>query len=156
MDEGYSGGCQCGRVRFRVDGALGRATICHCRMCQKAFGNFFAPLVTARGLVWTKGEPTRFRSSNKVRRGFCAACGTPMTYEPDGYEAVEVAIATFDDPEVAAPVIQVGVDATLSCFKVLRDLPTLSPEEQAKAAPFYTAIVSYQHPDHDGPAEATP
>jgi hypothetical protein len=35
-----SGGCQCGAVRFRVDGELGRASICHCRMCQKAFGAF--------------------------------------------------------------------------------------------------------------------
>ena len=32
----HTGGCQCGAVRFRIEGALGRASICHCRMCQKA------------------------------------------------------------------------------------------------------------------------
>ncbi len=34
-----TGGCQCGAVRFSV-GRLGRASVCHCRMCQKAFGSF--------------------------------------------------------------------------------------------------------------------
>ena len=43
-----AGGCQCGRTRYELD-RLGRASICHCRMCQRAFGNAFAPLVTALG-----------------------------------------------------------------------------------------------------------
>ncbi|MBN8931604.1 MAG: GFA family protein [Rhizobium pusense] len=33
-ETGFSGGCQCGAVRFHA-GKLGRASICHCRMCQK-------------------------------------------------------------------------------------------------------------------------
>ena len=83
----YSGGCQCGAVRFHVEGALGDASICHCRMCQKASGNFYLPLVSVRGakLSWTRGEPKKFRSSNHAWRGFCVDCGTPLFYEaPDG------------------------------------------------------------------------
>ena len=72
-----TGGCQCGAVRFSAR-RLGRASICHCRMCQKAFGSFFGPLVTAFGVSWTRGEPGWFQSSNKVRRGFCAQRGTPL------------------------------------------------------------------------------
>ena len=41
-----TGGCQCGAVRFRIKGKLGRPSICHCRMCQKQFGSFFGALVT--------------------------------------------------------------------------------------------------------------
>ena len=44
----YSGGCQCGAVRFHVEGPLGDASVCHCRMCQKASGNFYLPLVSVR------------------------------------------------------------------------------------------------------------
>ena len=92
-----TGGCQCGAVRFAVDGELGRPSICHCRMCQKAFGSFYGPLISAPGLRWTRGTPKHFQSSNRVRRGFCEACGTPLTFEPDNGPA-EVAIGAFDDP----------------------------------------------------------
>ncbi len=140
-----TGGCQCGAVRYEID-ALGRASICHCRMCQKAFGNAFAPLVTARGLRWVRGEPKRFRSSNKVQRGFCADCGTPLTYEPDGFHP-ELAIATLDDTRDVVPAIQVGLEGRLAWCESLAELPTRSAAEVAQVAPFYDGIVSYQHPD---------
>ena len=34
----YSGGCQCGAIRFHVRGELTDSWICHCRMGQKGFG----------------------------------------------------------------------------------------------------------------------
>ena len=147
-DEKLTGGCQCGAVRFAITGEMGRASICHCRMCQKAFGNAFAPLVTARGLTWTRGAPKFFRSSNKVQRGFCADCGTPLTYEPDGLWP-EVAIAALDNPAAVPPVIQVGSESRIPWTDGLAALPTRSDTEQAKVAPFYAGIVSNQHPDHD-------
>ncbi len=69
----YSGGCQCGAIRFQVRGALTDSSICHCRMCQKAFGAYYAPLVSVRGVQfsWTRGQPRYFQSSNVVRRGLC-------------------------------------------------------------------------------------
>jgi hypothetical protein len=144
-----TGGCQCGAVRFRIEGGLGRASICHCRMCQKATGNFFAPLVTAKGVVWTREQPARFRSSNKVQRGFCPRCGTPLTFEPDGREHIEVFIGALDDPEAAPPAIQVGEESTLSYFRSLHNLPVRTPEEKAKLAPHYAGIISRQHPDRE-------
>jgi len=149
MDERrLTGGCQCGAVRFAITGPLGRASICHCRMCQKAFGNAFAPLVTAKGLTWTRGAPKHFRSSNKVQRGFCADCGTPLTYEPDGLSP-EVAICALDDPSAVPPVIQVGTESRLPWCDGLLALPGRSDAELAKVDVFYRGIVSNQHPDHD-------
>jgi len=141
-----TGGCQCGAVRYAIEKPLGRASICHCRMCQKAFGNAFAPLVTANGLRWVHGEPKRFRSSNKVSRGFCGDCGTPLTYEVDGLTP-EIAIATLDRPGDVAPAIQVGLDSRLPWASGLADLPTLTPAEAAKAAAFLREIISNQHSD---------
>lgn len=145
----HTGGCQCGAVRFRVEGALGDASVCHCRMCQKAFGAFYAPLVSVRGanLTWTRGTPARFKSSNFVERGFCATCGTPLTYEaPDG---VALAVGAFDRPETIAPIMQFGVEAKLPYADGIASLPNRHTVDDIAAAPFLDKIVSYQHPDHD-------
>jgi hypothetical protein len=37
----YVGGCQCGEVRYRAEGPRDRASVCYCRMCQKASGGPF-------------------------------------------------------------------------------------------------------------------
>lgn len=145
----YTGGCQCGAVRFRVEGALGDASICHCRMCQKAAGNFYLPLVSVRGakLEWMRGEPKRYQSSNLARRGFCGDCGTPLTYEaPDG---IALAIATFDAPEGIAPTIQWGTEAKLPYVDTISELPGEETMADSEAAAFLAELVSYQHPDHD-------
>ncbi|AQQ02321.1 aldehyde-activating protein [Roseibium algicola] len=150
MTEIHSGGCQCGALRFRVEGPLGEASICHCRMCQKAFGGFYAPLVsvpeTSR-LVWTRGSLKHFQSSNHANRGFCADCGTPLTYEaPDG---IALAIGTFDDPSQIPPSIQFGVEAKLPYADSMAQIPERVTEDDMEAAPFLASLVSFQHPDHD-------
>ena len=43
----YSGGCQCGAVRFHATELRDNPHLCYCRMCQKAFGGFFGALVAA-------------------------------------------------------------------------------------------------------------
>ena len=145
----YSGGCQCGAVRFRVEGALDKPSVCHCRMCQKASGNFYLPLATVPegGLTWTRGEPKRYRSSNHVLRGFCGDCGTPLTYEaPDG---VALTIAAFDDPTGIAPVIQWGVEAKLPYADGIPGLPAEATEADRVSAPYLESLENFQHPDHD-------
>ena len=148
-NETHSGGCQCGAVRFRVEGTLDDASVCHCRMCQKAFGGFYAPLVSLRHakLTWTRGSPKMFQSSNFVSRGFCAACGTPLTYEaPDG---IAVAIGAFDAPATIVPRLQWGVEAKLPYVDHIHELPAKRTLDDATATHFLANLVSYQHPDHD-------
>jgi len=149
MADTYKGGCQCGAVRFEVAGALGKPSVCHCRMCQKAFGNVFAPLVSVREatLTWTRAEPKRFQSSNLVRRGFCAECGTPLTYEaPDG---VALAIGAFDHPDAIEPVIQFGIERRIAWMDHVNDWPARTTLEDLDEAPFLAGIESYQYPDED-------
>ncbi|MFD2237116.1 GFA family protein [Aureimonas populi] len=144
----YAGGCQCGAVRFRIEGALS-ASICHCRMCQKAFGAFYAPLVSTRGarLEWTKAEPKRFRSSSLAERGFCPECGTPLTYEtPAG---LSLAHGAFDDPSAVWPDRQYGLEAKLPFVDELGHLPGTTTQEDAETDPALRDLRSYQHPDHD-------
>ncbi|MGV2049841.1 GFA family protein [Agrobacterium sp. 22-209-1] len=145
----YTGGCQCGAVRFRATGDLKDSSICHCRMCQKAFGAYYAPLVSVRGVefAWTRGEPKRFQSSSVVKRGFCPECGTPLTYEaPDG---VAVAAGAFDDPAALPPTIQWGVERKIDFVDTLHTLPAVPTEDDLTSVDYLTNLVSYQHPDHD-------
>jgi len=152
MDEAstITGGCQCGQVRYRVQGMLGAAGICHCRMCQKAFGSWGAPLVSvpADRLVWTRGEPSVFRSSPVVERGFCAGCGTPLFMKEDGDSTYEVSIGSLDDPELAPPTSQVGIESELSWFATLHSLPRKRTADD-RPADELARLKSRQHPDHD-------
>jgi hypothetical protein len=156
----HTGGCQCGAIRFRVD-ALGRPSFCHCRMCQKAFGATGGALVTAKGLTWTRGSLKHFQSSNTIRRGFCAECGTPLTFEypSGGVMAVDVAIATFDRAADIVPVVQYSPEAALPWAASVHALPGYPPEEHERRQAWMAAIRSNQHPDHDTcvwPTEKTP
>ena len=147
---GFSGGCQCGAVRYHVDGPLGHAGICHCRMCQKAFGNFGAALVSVAmaHFTWTRGRPSEFRSSPIVARGFCAACGTPLYMRDDGDPNIELAIGTLDDPNAAPPQTQVGVESKLVWFDGMPHLPKQTTNENNPLAA-EGRYPTRQHPDHD-------
>ena len=142
----HSGGCQCGAIRFRAS-RFGRSSICHCRMCQKAFGGIFGALVTAHDLEWTRGNPRRFASSNRVQRGFCAECGTPLTFEPGG--PIEIAVGAFDDPNVVRPTIQLNPSDKVTFFDGICALPMRPDGAEPKEEAFKASVVSFQHPDHD-------
>ena len=55
----FTGGCQCGAIRFAVKAAPVKVSICHCRMCQKASGAPFASLaeIGHEHFSWTRGTP---------------------------------------------------------------------------------------------------
>lgn len=147
-----SGGCQCGAVRYRATVRHDNAHICHCRMCQKAMGNYFAPLVAIPkdNLVWTRGEPARFRSSAGVDRGFCADCGTPLFHDAIADAHLNVTIGSLDHPELVQPVDQDGMEGRMPYFALLADLPdtgVTGADDPVWAAAI--AHTSHQHPDHD-------
>lgn len=142
----FSGGCQCGAVRYRF-AALGKASICHCRMCQKAAGNYFAPLVEVEGFEWTRGQRGLFASSNLSERGFCRDCGTPLTLETDG--VFEVMVGSLDDPSAVLIEYHANTDDRHDVVMRLGGIPDASAERQAENQAWNARIVSHQHPDHD-------
>ena len=143
-----SGGCQCGAVRFAAEG-LKRPSICHCRMCQKAFAAPYGAFVVAEQVEWTRGKPKHFQSSNAIRRGFCGECGTPLTYEPISGKYIDLAICAFDDPAVIMPEMQLAEEARIPWCDAATDLPTRTPAEKEKSAVMSAGTISFQHPDHD-------
>ncbi|GAB4349619.1 MAG: GFA family protein [Oricola sp.] len=110
-----SGGCQCGAVRYRVEVELENPHLCHCRMCQKAAGNYFMPLASAPRdkVVMTRGEPGWFHSSGIVRRGFCRDCGTPLFFDPLDSGHLAVTLGSLDDPARYRPASEDSVESRL-------------------------------------------
>lgn len=145
----HTGGCQSGAIRFGMHGQPKDVSVCHCRMCQKAFGAYYAPLVAVGDaeVSWTRGEPKRFASSNFVKRGFCGDCGTPLTYEAS--DGLSLAAGAFDDPSQLPPTIQFGVECRLAFVDTIPALPERATLDDLEDAPFLTDVVSCQHPDRD-------
>lgn len=145
-----SGGCQCGGVRYRLASFPTGASIYHCRMCQKAFGNYVAPLagVPMADLNWTRGEPGRFRSSEAVERGFCRDCGTPLFYRVLDQDRISVSLGSLDEPDRVVPDVAFGLEGKRAVFDRLPALPVSTTEEDTDPA-LYARMRSRQHPDHD-------
>ncbi|MDP9839136.1 hypothetical protein J2T09_003911 [Neorhizobium huautlense] len=146
----HTGGCQCGAVRYQATGEIGFPHVCHCRMCQKAAGNYFMPFggVTHENFKLTRGEPTWFQSSESVRRGFCGKCGTPLFYD-GGSDHISITLGSLDEPESVKPDLQTNLARKMPWFGDLDSLRhdgsfDMSPEDDASVA-----SSSRQHPDHD-------
>jgi hypothetical protein len=126
-----TGGCQCGAVRFTAHAKSDEAYYCHCRMCQRAFGNVFAAYVNVAkdALTWDKGPPAYYASSKIARRGFCSTCGTPLTFEYDESKVMDLAVGALDEPERLRPVMHVGVESRVAAFHREDGLPVKRIDE---------------------------
>ncbi|WP_092496833.1 GFA family protein [Faunimonas pinastri] len=151
-EERLTGGCQCGAVRYALHASIGNPCICHCRMCQKAFGSYFAPLggVPRDKFELTRGEIATFMSSDAAERGFCRDCGTPLTFRYLSEPEINVSMGSLDDPSSVRPVLQVGTETRVPWFAELASLPAASTDEST-APDRLQAICNgnHQHPDHD-------
>lgn len=125
------GGCQCGAVRYVALVEDDEAYYCHCRMCQKAFGNLFGAFFgVPRDFVWWEGEePAYFRSSNIARRGFCRECGTPLTFEYLGAEKIDLTVGSLDEPGRLRPVAHYGFEGHVEPFFTDDGLPRSRTED---------------------------
>lgn len=144
-----TGGCQCGAVRYALYTGPQHASICHCRMCQKAVGNYFAAYagVQKPDFAWTRGKPGSYRSSEAIERDFCRDCGTPLTYRPLDKGTVSVSVGSLDHPEHVHPDHQYGVEGRLPDFERLSSLPRTATQDWAGDR--LTKLASRQHPDHE-------
>ena len=148
----WSGGCQCGAVRFRLSARRDNAHICHCRMCQKAVGGPFAVIcpIPKAAFHLTRGALAYFRSSDVGRRGFCSACGTPMTFDYPEDDEFGVLVGTLDQPDRAPPENQYGNESRVSWFATLTQVPGDSPTYAGNPGMLHRISSSnHQHPDHD-------
>ncbi len=148
-DQGLTGGCQCGAIRYRLEGAPLRANICHCRMCQKAGAAPFMAFaaIPHERFHLTKGVIATFPSSDIAERGFCAKCGTPLTYSGVKGATISVTILSLDNPNALAPDTQLGVESQVHWLAGALSLPAIKTEDWLKRKQI-ADVGNHQHPDH--------
>ncbi|MFZ9395465.1 MAG: GFA family protein [Erythrobacter sp.] len=108
-----TGGCECGRIRYRAKVDPAEAYLCHCRMCQKATGGFAAAFVhlAVADCTW-ETEPDWYDSSPIARRPFCSHCGSPLGFRfKQGSENMDLTVGSFDDTSDFVPQHHFGVEA---------------------------------------------
>ena len=101
-----SGGCGCGRVRFRVEAPPVSATYCHCTRCQRRTGTAASAqaYVEPGSVVIESGEEDlrSWAPADGMEKTFCGACGSSVfVRSPDDGAIVAVHLGAFDgDPGI--------------------------------------------------------
>ena len=82
-DTKTSGSCLCGEVSFKVSGPVKGITYCHCSLCRKQTGLYFASAGTLKENVLIAGEEniTWYQDRQNANRGFCKNCGTILFWK---------------------------------------------------------------------------
>lgn len=119
------GGCLCGAVRYRATPTHREGYYCHCRMCQLAFGNTRAAFVNLRKdeVEWTRGAPSCYASSAFAQRGFCGQCGTPLSFEYDSSQRMDLSVGSLDDPGAFTPASHFAIEARVAAWHCEDGLP---------------------------------
>ena len=117
-----TGGCLCGAVRYSAVAKPFAADYCHCSNCLKSTG---APVSAwmdfkTEQVDWLNRDClVDFESSAKIRRGFCAKCGSTLTYRSvDHPEYLTLAITSLDNPELVRPTYHIHTENQLPWFTV--------------------------------------
>ena len=87
-----TGGCLCGKVRFRATGAPLRVGTCHCLDCRKASGAAFS----VYGIWPSDAFEIRGDVMDYASRSFCPSCGGRVGWFGDEGE-IEIALGSLDD-----------------------------------------------------------
>ncbi|MBC07401.1 GFA family protein [Thalassospira sp.] len=92
-----TGGCLCGKIRFKTKDEPYRVGLCHCLDCRKHHGALFhASAVFQNSAVTVAGETRDYQG-----RHFCPDCGSSVFSCSD--DEIEVHLGAFDAPDQFIP-----------------------------------------------------
>lgn len=105
--ENLSGGCQCGDVRYLLQGAALRLNVCHCRACQRQSGSAFGmsliikPAIFALQAGALRTFVTATDSGRNKTCAFCPRCGVRIYNATSALMALKA--GTLDDTSWLQP-----------------------------------------------------
>jgi hypothetical protein len=134
-----TGGCLCGAVRFSCDEPPSLVSYCHCRMCQKQTGAPFSVMANfSRDALKWSGKPRKLRRSSPLAvRGFCADCGSPLSFEYGDSDHISVSVGALDHPQRVTPTQHGGIESKIPWVTIDEHLPA----ERVDDDPDYRALL---------------
>jgi len=123
------GGCACGAVRYESSAEPLFTGTCHCRDCQRASGGGATSVVAVPKSALNitgdvKYHDVKADSGNKMSRGFCPNCGSPLfaraAVMPD---AMMIAAGSLDDSSWFKPAMELYTSSAQPWDRLSPDLP---------------------------------
>jgi hypothetical protein len=131
-----TGGCLCGRVRYRLAQPPNAVYFCHCRQCQQAQGSAFVASVpvSADDFSLLAGEPflKAYRSSPIKARYFCGECGAPIYSRVDGKPMLRIRAGSLDPPVDLKLQAHIHTASQASWFDIRDDSPRYPGQEPGR------------------------
>jgi hypothetical protein len=139
LAEPVTGRCLCGAVTITVEAMQAEVDICHCAMCQRWGGAFYAGVKGEAVTVTGEDAITVYRSSQWAERAFCGTCGSNLWYHflPTGSRSFLAGL--FELPKGFGIERQIFVDEKPDWYDIAQESPMLTAEQtvaEAMAAGF--------------------
>ena len=125
----FTGACLCGSVRYRGTDAEGGG-YCYCDDCRRSSGTGHCSHMMAREDTFSVEGDVRFfdkaaDSGNKVSRGFCPTCGSPVYSRNSGMPGtVFIRASSLDQADVFQPMMTVYASRAPHWDRPLDSLPS--------------------------------
>ena len=123
-----TGGCQCGNVRYQVNGELKDFCHCHCSICRRIHGAAFATWggVSRDEFRYVKGENNLkiYSFSENADSIFCDNCGSTVLvdFKPE-LDMLYITAGTVDGDLNCPPCFHQIVGSKAPWFEITDDFP---------------------------------
>jgi hypothetical protein len=117
------GQCHCGQIKYQLKSIPKQVLNCHCNHCRTLSGAAFTSymVVSESEIDWHNPVAKVYEATPKLKKYFCAQCGTPMAHQHKGYPGYWlVFLGTCQQSATLMPSQNIYADGALSwCEKIL-------------------------------------
>ena len=122
------GRCECGKVRYQVDGKLMDFSHCHCSICRRLHGAAFVTWggVKRAEFSYTAGESEvkKYAFSENSDSVFCSHCGSRLLVDSKTEaNMLYIAMGTVDGEVTCPKGVHEYVGSKASWYEIADDLP---------------------------------
>ena len=121
----HKGGCECGAVRYRVNGRMRDVVICHCGQCRRNHSHppGYSMARVTELTIEGGGDLAWFASSKEAKRGFCRKCGSSLFWGMVNSDRIAITAGSLKAPTGLKSVRHVFVADKGDYYEIADDLP---------------------------------